>query len=145
MRQDPPTPVIKVQNTIKLKPEDCFLASILNGARPHAVFAAPESAYPVSCARILRTRIPLVLLIDPKGLFVEGALSARPSRSPTTTRANINGLVSHSLVPMGFLIDDFVAWGCCLGSASTGVTLEFVVAGIGIVIGARCGAAADGS
>jgi hypothetical protein len=127
MRQDPPTPDVRVQNTIKLKPEDCFFANSLNGARSHTVFAAAESEYPVSVANMLRIRIPLVLLIEPKGLFAEGALSVRPSTRPTITRANISGLEAHSLVPMGFVIDDCFVRGCCLGGGDTGVAWEFWV------------------
>jgi hypothetical protein len=144
MRQDPPTPVVKVQNTIKLKPEDCPFAIILNGARSHTVFAAAESEYPVSVANMLRTRIPLVLLIEPKGLFVEGALSVRPSTRATITRANNSGLEAHSLAPMDFSIDGCVARGCCLGGTDTGVTLEFGVTGVAIGIGVGPGAAAGG-
>jgi hypothetical protein len=127
MRQDPPTPDVRVQNTIKLKPEDCSFANSLNGARSHTVFAAAESEYPVSVANMLRIRIPLVLLIEPKGLFAEGALSVRPSTRPTITRANISGLEAHSLVPMGFVIDDCFARGCCFGGGDTGVAWEFWV------------------
>ena len=115
---------MRVQNTIKLKLEDCSFGNILNGARSHTVCAAADSEYPVNVANMLNTRIPFVLLREPKGLFADEALIVRPSTRPTMTRANKSDLEAHNLVVMGLFVNGCIRGTCCLGGVGLGVALE---------------------
>jgi hypothetical protein len=127
--QDPPTPDVRDQNTIKLKLEDCSFGNILNGARSHTVCAAADSEYPVNVASMLRTRIPFVLLREPKGLFAEEALSARPSTRPTIMRANKSDLEAHNLVMIGIFVNGCVRETCFLDGVEVATSLEAGEAG----------------
>jgi hypothetical protein len=115
---------VRDQNTIKLKLEDCSFGNSLNGARSHTVCAAADSEYPVNVANMLRTRIPFVLLREPKGLFAEGALRARPSTRPTMTRANKSDLEAHNLAVIVVFLNGCVRETGCLDGVEPTAALE---------------------
>jgi hypothetical protein len=122
--QDPSTPDVRVQNTIKLKLEDCSFGNILNGARSHPVCAAADSEYPVNVANMLKTRIPFMLRREPKRPFADEALIVTLSTRPTMTRVNMSNLEAHNLVVIGLFGNGYVQGTYCSGGVELVVPLE---------------------